>query len=348
MRRGLLALLCGVLALGAQTARQWYDLGRNYGDLSSQAFEQLLKTAPESAYVLALLGEVKMKDHQYSAALYAYNEAAKRMPKLRGVHSALADIYVVLGKPDQARDAETAEQKLGPPDCGVEKIECAFRDGRFEDVVKAAKLRKTPEGYYWLTRAYSELSVQALSQLGHLPESKELHEVKGQILREQGQFQEAAEEWRAVLKLAPDDRRALHELAAALFFTREYKQVLPELQQFLKADVQSPDLNYFVGDSFLETEQVDQAVPYLEKAVQLDAKLLPAHASLGLCYARQGKTQEAIPHLKAALQLDNDGSLHYQLARAYQATGQPALAKAMMDKYQEIRRAATSPAPSRQ
>ncbi len=167
------------------------------------------------------------------------------------------------------------------------------------------------------------------------------------MLRDRGQFRESAEEWRAVLKVSPGDTNARHELATSLYLARDYKSTLPELLEFLKAEPESANLNFFVGDSLLQTEQVEQAVPYLEKALKLNPKLVPGHASLGLCYARTGDSQKAIPHLKAALQMDNDGSLHYQLARAYQATGQPALAKAMTAKYEELRKqaAATVPAP---
>ena len=341
---------CAALAaLDAQPSndpKAWYTRGRQYSQLSVQAFEQLLKTSPESGYVLALLGDVKARERQYTAALYAYNEAAKRTPRLRGVRSGIADIYVALGKPTEAGDAETAEQKLGPPDCVIEKLYCEFTAGRFENVVRSARLKKNAAGLYWLTRAYNELAVQAFSELGHLPESRELHEFKGRMLREQGQFRESADEWRAVLKLAPGNRTATHELATSLYLSKDYKSALAELQAFQKADPLADDLNFFVGDGLLQTEQVEQAVPYLEAALKSNPKLLPAHASLGLCYSRMGELGKAIPHLKAALALDNDGSLHYQLARAYQATGQPALAKAMMDQYQKLHKpaAATDPA----
>ncbi len=346
----VIAFLCAALALShAQSSpdpKAWYNRGRQYSQLSVQAFEQLLKTAPESGYVLALLGEVKAREHQYTAALYAYNEAAKRMPRLRGVRSGIADIYVALGKPTEAGAAETAEQNLGPPDCAIEKLYCNFTAGRFEDVVKEAKLKRNTAGLYWLTRAYNELALQAFTELGRLPESRELHEFKGQMLRDQGQFRESAQEWRALLKLTPADRSATHELATSLYLSKDYKNTLAELQALQRANPQSDDLNFFVGDALLQTEQVEQAVPYLETALKLNPKLLPAHASLGLCYARLGELAKSIPHLKAALGLDNDGSLHYQLARAYQATGQPALAKAMMEKYQRLHQPAAATGPA--
>ena len=46
----------------------------------------------------------------------------------------------------------------------------------------------------------------------------------------------------------------------------------------------------------------------------------------------------AIPHLKKALALDDDGSMHYSLARAYQAAGDTQLANETMQQYQKIQK----------
>ena len=135
--------LCFLVLFAAQIGPQaLYERGQHDAALSQQAFEKLLKIAPESAYVLALLGEVKTQDRQYTAALYAYNEAAKRMPSMRGVRSKSAEIYDSLGKPTEAAAARAAEQKLGPINCALEKLQCAFDAGRFDEVVK---VRSGPE-----------------------------------------------------------------------------------------------------------------------------------------------------------------------------------------------------------
>ncbi len=70
--------------------------------------------------------------------------------------------------------------------------------------------------------------------------------------------------------------------------------------------------------------------------MKLDRNMLPAHVALGLCYVHLQKPRQAIPHLKAGLSLDTNGSLYYELARAYRATGQAALAKQAMEKYQAL------------
>jgi thioredoxin-like negative regulator of GroEL len=53
-----------------------------------------------------------------------------------------------------------------------------------------------------------------------------------------------------------------------------------------------------------------------------------------------GDAPQAIPHLKAVLDADDDGSVHAQLARAYQMTGETEQAREMLEKSEEIRKAA--------
>jgi tetratricopeptide (TPR) repeat protein len=86
----------------------------------------------------------------------------------------------------------------------------------------------------------------------------------------------------------------------------------------------------------LKSQKPSEALPFLQKAIHGDPALLPAHASLARTYLALGQADRAIPHLKAALPIDEDGSLHYQLGRAYQARGQAELARQTLKQYQEI------------
>jgi len=348
----LLAFVCACLSLTGQTTppkspKAIYSRAREYARLSIQALNELRATAPDSGYAFALLGEIKSQEHQYQMALDAYQQAAKNISRLRNVHSAMADVYLAIGKPVEASKEEAAERELGPPDCVTETFYCDFAAGRFDRVVQTAKLKSDAEHLYWLARGYHQLAAVSFADLSKLPESAEMHEVNARKLRDEGKYRESVQEWRAAVGLAPEDARLQHELAVALFLTQDFRAVLPQLQQQLKAEPASANLNFFVGDSLLETEHVDEAVPYLETALKLDPKLIPAHVALGLCYLRLGDPRRAVPHMEIGLKLDRDGSLHYQLARAYQATGKPDLAKTMMEKYQQLQKETAAPAPQR-
>ena len=104
----------------------------------------------------------------------------------------------------------------------------------------------------------------------------------------------------------------------------------------MKNEPKSPELNFIAGDSLLRSEEPQKALPHLRTALASDPGMLAADASLGLALSRLGNHAEALPHLQKALQLDEDGSLYYQLGRAYQALGQPEKAAGAMAKYQQI------------
>jgi predicted Zn-dependent protease len=343
VRLVLLLSVCLASGLNAQTDPQVvYERGKQYFELSAQAFRQIEKAAPGSAYAMALLGEEMARKRQYSTALDAYNQALTRMPGFRGLQAEVADVYAAEGKPAEASEARAGEEKLGSPDCTTETLQCDFSAGRFNEVIKAAKGKNAPERLYWLARAYYGLALEAFGELDKLPESAGLHRAKAQLLRDERKYGESVEEWRAALRLSPDDRSLRRELAATLYFSQNYRAILPELEQLLKADPDSANLNFFVGDSLLETEQNEKAVPYLETALRLDPKLVPAHVALGMCYVRLDDAEKAIPHLKAGAALDKSGRLYYLLARAYKKTGQPELAKSMMDRYQQLQKASAA------
>src|SRR3989442_15361866 len=89
-------------------------------------------------------------------------------------------------------------------------------------------------------------------------------------------------------------------------------------------------------DSMVKAQQPAKAFPFLERAASRDPKLLRARAILGRAYLEMGEAAKAIPSLQAALETDQDGSLHYQLARAYRATGRADPASQSLKQFQEI------------
>jgi predicted Zn-dependent protease len=101
-------------------------------------------------------------------------------------------------------------------------------------------------------------------------------------------------------------------------------------------------LNYLVGETLVDLQRVEEAIPLLNRALAHNPKLLAAHKALARAFLAAGRPADAIPHLQAALAMDEDGSLHYQLASAYQASGQPGLSKQALLEYQKLQRSAVA------
>jgi len=318
--------------------RAWYQLGRTYESLSQAVFERLLKSAPESGYMLALLAEVQETKKQYGSAFYLYREAQRRQPGLRGIHAAIARIYRETGHPDWAAQEKEKASALPPPDCSTHKLECEFAQGRYLAVVADSETAEDTESLYWRCRAYNELARDAFNRLLKLPPSVESHQMMAQLHDAAGRHLEAVKEWRAALKLAPGDPALERSLALSLHKSRDHQAAQPILERLLQREPDSAELNFYVGDTYLAMQQPGRALPYLIKSVQRNPGYLPARSSLGRAYLQLRRGKEAIAHLEAALPLDKDGSLYFQLARAYQAAGDQTEARRMLAQYQKVRR----------
>ena len=349
--RGMLAGAYLSLGLSSEAAAQynrltvsspndpkgWYGLGKSYEALAANRFSELAKVSPESPYLGALLGDARLQRKQYRSAFFFYKQALAKLPDLPGVHDGLANVYRSTDHADWAADETRAEAKLSAANCASASAKCRFLHRDYPGVIKAAGHGADPQSLFWSTKAYNQLALEAFDHLGALPDSVEIHALKAQILHGHGQDAEAAGEWRAALALSPGDPRLQIELATSLFLAHKYGEAMPMIQQLLAQEPAASDLNFMMGESLWRNEQPEKAVPYLLAALKTDPQLLPAQAALGMAYAQLNQNAQAIPHLEKAVALDDDGSLHYSLARAYQAVGNSTEARKAMGEYQEIK-----------
>jgi len=322
-----------------QDPRAWYGLGRCYEGLSGRAFEALQQATPDSAYLSLLVAEAMVAQERDKSAFPLYREAIAKRTGVADAHEALARIYERSGHADWAAVEREKAKSVPSPDCRTPALECEFRAGRYAKVVEMARPLGRPASRYWTSRAAGELAREAFARLHALPPSPEASLVRVETLRAQrryaqskGELQKAAASW-------PDDRRIRRELASLLFIAKEQAEARPLLEDLLKQEPDAADLNLLLGESWLESKEPTKAVSFLEKAVSADPKLLRARGVLGRAYVEAGRAAPAIPHLEAALPTDEDGSLHFQLARAYRETGQAEAATRTLQAFQEARRA---------
>ena len=285
--------------------KAWYGLGKSYESVSTSAFEQLRKTEPESCWMLALLADSRVTRRQYRSAFYLYRQALERNPSMAGIHTSVAELYRKTGHLDWAAE----EQSREPAKPAV--VNPSYRE----------------------SKEYDQLALEAFSHLSALPESVEYHQVRAETMSAQGQHLDAAKEWHAAQVIQPGNPNLERAAAVELYLGADYQSAAPLLLRFRPVNA---DLNYMEGDSLLHLEAAERAIPFLEAAVRANPKMTGAHASLGLAYARVGEPSKAIPQLEAALPIDEDGSLNYQLSRAYQATGQAERARQALERYREI------------
>ncbi len=287
--------------LDPKHAKAWQGLGLSYLALSRLAFETLEKATQNSPYWYSLLGQSKAEQGQYRTAFYLYRKALEAAPSMEGAHAAIAEIYRKTGHSDWAavEDAKERESKPGKP----------------------------PNAYLQATR-YSGLALDAFARLTALPPTAEIHELMGYALRIQKRHRESAEEFGRAFELEPANRRLGEEFARSLWLNRDYEAAQPLLEKL--------NLSFELGDTLLQLQQPEKAIPHLEAAVKRTPARLEPHASLARAYVRVNRHADAVEHLKIALPLDDDGSLHFQLSRAYERLGRGTEAARARAKYEAM------------
>ena len=224
----------------------------------------------------------------------------------------------------------------GQPAESVEHLEAA-----------AEMLPTSTRAWYGLGRAREALgqtpaAKQAWERLMALPPSLESHLHAAEVDSAEQRWREAAVEWREALRLAPEKPAVRLGLGEALFRSRDYRTAMSTLEPLLTSD--SAEAQFLYGASLLNLQQPLEAAPYLREAIARDTHLLSARAALGQALLQTGKAAEAIPLLEGALSADQDGSIHFQLFRAYQLTHREADARRALADYQRFR-ASLAPRP---
>jgi predicted Zn-dependent protease len=366
--------------LAAGDAKTWVGLVQCYDALAQQALQQLRQAPGAEADVFQqlILADALESEDKNEQAFALYRRALDTLPRFTAIHDALAQIYDKTGHADWATaerakvpakasagspadtlapvgDRTDLRSRAGTPDgtrrvasaanaggCVPHRPDCEFRARRYANVVTGVAARADAESHYWRARAYAELALEAFAHLAALPESQELHELKAELFRNEGRHHQSVDELKLALTFAPNDPRLTKELAKSYYLSRDAEHARPLLRTLVDRVTDDPEIPLLYGEVLLDAQSADEALPYLKTAAARDPSSIDAHAALGRALVQLGQPADAIPHLKAALPQDEDGSLRYQLARAYQATGQPDLARPLLDEYQTLQHAAAA------
>lgn len=175
-----------------------------------------------------------------------------------------------------------------------------------------------------------------------------LHRTMAYLLASLDRMEEAEEELKASLKVAPYLKRRLNrfrvfsskgetkqrairtyfeevelnpdygslhrELAKILAHHREFRMARRELERGLHADGSLTEYYNAIGTTYYLRGSYKRAVAFYRKAVEIDPTYGKAHINLAFKYAERGEVEEAVRELRIALRIHPDyADLHYNL-----------------------------------
>lgn len=304
--------------------------------LAAMAIDQLRQRAPESSYMLRILGRTKLADRQYPSALYLFRSALERQPGVRAVHEAVASVYEGAGQPEWARIERQKAESLPGPDCkDSDSPECNFAAGRF-DLAPSLAADSSKSDLFWAARSYASLAEQSFENLVSLPESIEKLTLVADILASQGQYSRAADACHRALEIGGGTGDLERQMAELLYLGRRVEEARPLLERFYRSDPDDPRWAAMLGNLLAQEQEYEKAVPLLQSSLALPGAPASVRLDLGRSYLALDQPDEALPHLKSSLALDTDGSIHYQLAQALQRLGMREQAREALAQYQAL------------
>src|ERR1700674_80302 len=200
--------------------------------------------------------------------------------------------------------------------------------GQYETALKAleelpAADRNSAEASYWRARCYEKLATTAYLRLYQAdPNSHRLHQLMGDLESAKGNDGKAIEEYRAAIALKPSLPNLHYSLGHLLWKDLKVPEARVELEAELALNPRHPGALDDLGDTYLLEHQPNRALPYLVRALAADSGNPDIHRDLGTAYSELGDYRKAEEHFKIAVAADHDGSVHYKLARVYQAVGE--------------------------
>ncbi len=326
-------------ALGGLDATSPYahaGLVRCNEELAAMAIDQLRQRDPESSYMLRFLGQTRLATRQYPSALYLFRSALERQPGVRAVHEAVASVYEGAGQPEWAKIERQKAESLPEPDCtAAQSAECNFAAGRF-DVAPSLAADSSSSDLFWAARSYARLAEQSFEKLASLLESIEKLTLVADIFASQGQYSSAADACRRALEIGEGSGDLERQLAELLYLAKRIEEARPLLERFYSSDPDDPRWAAMLGNLLAEEQEYEKAVPLLQSSLALPGAPATARLDLGRSYLALDQPDEALPHLKSSLGLDIDGSIHYQLAQAFQRIGMREQAREALAQYQAL------------
>lgn len=231
-----------------------------------------------------------------------------------GRYSSVQACLLRLLTPNSSRDLRT------------QIAQALFELGEYESALRALSglsNQQSAPAFYWRARCFEKLATQAYLRLYQAdPDSYRVHELTGDLEAAKENDGKAIEEYRIAVAMKPSVPNLHYSLGHLLWKELKTDEARIEFNAELGLNPRHAGALHDLGSTYLADHQPEIALAYLKRAFEVDPGDPDIHRDLGTAYAELHEYAKAEAEFKAAIPGDHDGSVHYKLARIYQAEGQ--------------------------
>jgi tetratricopeptide (TPR) repeat protein len=144
----------------------------------------------------------------------------------------------------------------------------------------------------------------------------------GSALGDQGQLDEAIEQYQQALRIKPDDVKARNNFGLVLAGRGQFEEAIAQYRQALAIKPDFAAAHNNLGLALDGCGRLDEAIAEYGSALEINPDYMEAHNNLGLAFVGCGKFDEAIDQYRQALAINPDeAESHYNLGLALARRG---------------------------
>lgn len=325
---------------------------QRYGE-AAEGYEALAGELPQYAELHAKLGLSRFFNRQCSQSAPAFQQALDIRPDLKAARVLLSICLSELGRFSEALPG-LEEGYSDPPGypgvkrlAGLELVRSYLGLGRHAHAARiTAELQiahpEDPEILFHANRTYREVAIQAAFEIARVaPESVWGHQAMGEAYEGRQFYDLAIMEYRKALALEPDRPGLRFRLGEAMLAKAgapaQASEALEEFERELATNPNHASAAFRVGEIHQAQGRTATALDHYRTAVGLRPDYREARLALGKLLLELKDAAGATEHLRKAVDLDpDDASSHYQLARAYGASGDAEGRKRALAAYRRL------------
>lgn len=276
---------------------------------SSRIIDRALKANPGNPFAHSVRGEILFKEGNMEEAAAVFEEVLNLNPGDRYAHSKLGVIYRMLGKTEQAVSVLERGLELNPEDSSLHHAlgDVYVRQGKDEEAI--AQYQKAidldPEDDYAFRGLLSSKSrgrdnkaiISQLQKVLKIPSRRQnahLHALLGRYLRQEKQYEEAADEFREAVKLQPRSLYFQTQLAFCYSKLEQYSRVIEILEPIQKVKSRDPIVARALAKAYSGVERIEDA-----RKILIDILYLyPNDRSLRQALVKLGKSKPPLVTVK--------------------------------------------------
>ena len=318
------------------------------GDIDSAIhdYQKILHISPGLAAAYNNLGSLYYDAGQYLKAVETLQEGLRWDPRMATSHAVLGSAYLALGRAGDAISQFIAAVRTNPGDkrsedlleqALIEKDEYAQAADRIRNRLKASP--DDQDAWYRLGKVYLHLSQGAFSKAEQIaPNSPIAHELHGEMQENLGDYAAAQREYEIAVKEAPDKPGTHEHLGNTLWIQALWPNAQKEFEAELTNDSNNCRAHWKLADCMLnEGKDAEAALSHLNTAVQRCPSLMAARVDRARALIKLQRDSEGLPDLLMAEGKNPDEpTIHFLLAKVYQADGQESKAESERELFGKL------------